>query len=986
VVGLDCYRSLRLARVQTSGHTAIAIRQPSASVVHSELVGRESEVRALRGALDRARAAEPQIVLLDGEAGSGKTFLLRTAFDGIGCPVFWGNTSEFASSEFGPVKDMMRRLAREDATRFAAVREAHPIMAVLLDDETSGVARSMKPEMYFQAIAQMLLALGGDGPAVIVLDDLHVADHATVELLDHAQSLMGSERLLLLLAHRSDDLARQHPLRRLRQQWLRRRTGVTALSLPPLGTEETLALATLRLGATPSEPLSGEILRLSGGIPLYVEELVSALIERGGVRHGADGKASASGISLAVPESFREAVLVRMAVLDPQTQRSLERAAVVGPEVDLDMLAAAVGDAAAVARLTEAHWLVDTEPGRARFRHALLREAVYGQIPWTRRRQWHADWAAALEAAGSHGSTAEHWLAAHEYERARQAFLKNAKRAGELHAHADALVFISRALELWREGVDEAGRLDALYRLANHAQFAQRSDEATRAWNEVCERAERAADWGRVGEARRRLAVLWAMAGEVERSIEEREAAAAAFMQVDRRRDTALELCAAADLLNLIAKWRAVLEVVERAWPLALETGALELQVLLQSQRGRATARMGRIDEGLADARAAVDFAEANGLAAVVGSAYQRLADCHEHGSDYGSARDIFMKAAERCALEGSPMQREACRACALAVLLQTGEWPLALRIADEVVADPASPAWARAFGIGIGGVIQAMRGEFRSARPRLRDGLRSARAVGFRSIEHALLRSLALCEWYERKPALALEHARSALRVWSQGEEVHHIVPTACILASLFASHDDAEGVAQCVRAASTAAQATGQAEALAGLAFTMGESQLVAGAAAEAAREFARALELAEGLPLPFWRACTVRRLGEAKARQTNTGSAIQHLRAAIDLFHSLGATPFVQEATKRLAGLAPDALSAADERRQHGGLTPRQRQILAHVARGGTDKEIARILRLSPRTIEMHVSRLMATLRCRTRSEAVARALEMRLLERD
>jgi DNA-binding CsgD family transcriptional regulator len=202
-------------------------------------------------------------------------------------------------------------------------------------------------------------------------------------------------------------------------------------------------------------------------------------------------------------------------------------------------------------------------------------------------------------------------------------------------------------------------------------------------------------------------------------------------------------------------------------------------------------------------------------------------------------------------------------------------------------------------------------------------------------------------------------------------------------LLATIFVSAGDEAGVAECVRAASAAAQASGQAEALAGLACTMGESQLVAGSPAQAASEFSNALELARGLQLPFWRASTLRRLAEAEARQQNTGQAIERLRAAIDLFHSLGATPFVQEATCRLAELAPQALSTADERRQHGGLTHRQRQILAHVARGGTDKEIARCLGLSPRTIEMHVSRLMATLQCRSRTEAVARAFEMRLL---
>jgi DNA-binding CsgD family transcriptional regulator len=953
-------------------------------VASATLVGRETETRTLQSALGRARAGDPQIVVLDGEAGSGKTFLLRTVLQASPVPIFWGDTSEFATSEFSPLKDLLRRLARDDAARFAALGKAHPIAAALLGHALTGDDCPTTPDALLHAVAQMVLGFAGEGPAVVVLDDLHVADHATVALLDRLGSLLRDEPLLLVLAHCSDDLARQHPLRRLRQQWLRRGAGVTAVSLPALTTAETVALAASHLGSLPSAALSDEIVRLSSGIPLYVQELVAALVERGGARQGADGKATAIENSLPVSESLREAVLLRMASLDPLTQRTLERAAVMGPEVDLDLLGEAVGDVSSVALLIEAHWLIDTEPAKARFRHALVREALYAQIPWSRRRQWHAECAAALEAAGrSPDAVAEHWLAAHEHERARRAFLARARRAGALHAHADALAFLSRALDLWREGVDDAERLDALSHFAEHAQLVRRTDDAVRAWNEVCERAERADDQSRIGEARRRLAVFWAMAGEVERSVEEREAAAAAFLRSGRRRDAALELTAAADMLNLIAKWRAVIDVVERAWPLATEAGGLELQVLLQSQRGRACARMGRIEAGLADARAAVDTAEANGLTAVVGYAYQRLADCHEHRSDYGNARDIFLKAADRCALEGSAMQYEACRACALAVLLQNGEWPLALRIADEVVSDPASPGWARIFGVGIGGVIQAMRGEFRSARPRLRDGLRTARGGGFRSIEHTFLRALAVCDWFDGKPLAAVEHGRSALKSWSEGEEVHHIVPTACLLATLFASSGDEPGVAECVRAASVAAQATGQAKALAGLAFTLGESQLVAGSATEAAREFSCALKLAEGLPLPFWRASTVRRLAEAEARRQNTQAAIQHLRNAIDTFHSLDAKPFVHEATQRLAALAPHALSAADERRQHGGLTPRQREILGYVARGGTDKEIARSLGLSPRTIEMHVSRLIATLRCRTRSEAVARATEMRLL---
>lgn len=90
---------------------------------------------------------------------------------------------------------------------------------------------------------------------------------------------------------------------------------------------------------------------------------------------------------------------------------------------------------------------------------------------------------------------------------------------------------------------------------------------------------------------------------------------------------------------------------------------------------------------------------------------------------------------------------------------------------------------------------------------------------------------------------------------------------------------------------------------------------------------------------------------------------------------MFAALGACVFLPEATTRLRAVAPEAMTAGDERRAHAGLTPRQLQILREVSRGHTDKQIARDIGLSHRTVEMHVQRLMTTLHCRTRAEAVA-----------
>ena len=212
-----------------------------------------------------------------------------------------------------------------------------------------------------------------------------------------------------------------------------------------------------------------------------------------------------------------------------------------GPRLNLLALEGMAADPADVERLAEAGWIIDTEPGHAVFRHALLREVIYGQIPWTRRRQWHADCAARLEAMGGAAELlAEHWLAAREPDaRAPRAVadgragvaaacLCRCRRTGSARARPLA------------GGLDEELRLQTLERLGECAQFAGQHDGAARAWLELCERAQRTGLTAWTGPARRRLALLHAhRSADFERSIVEREHAAEAFLADGRPIDAA---------------------------------------------------------------------------------------------------------------------------------------------------------------------------------------------------------------------------------------------------------------------------------------------------------------------------------------------------------------------------------------------------------------------------------------------------------------
>jgi DNA-binding CsgD family transcriptional regulator len=685
-----------------------------------------------------------------------------------------------------------------------------------------------------------------------------------------------------------------------------------------------------------------------------------------------------------LPQSLRDSVLLRMSALSPSAQRLAERAAVMGPRLDLRALESLAEDPADVDRLIEASWIFETAPGEAAFRHALLREVIYGQIPWSRRRQWHAACAERLQATGGPPELlAEHWLAAREPERARAALLEVVDRAWRMHAYADAASQAVRALEQWPEKADEDGRLALLERLGECAQLADSTDGALRAWRELAERAERASMPQRAARAHRHLALLHARGGDFERSVDEYERAGDAFDAAGQRLDAGQAYYAAAETSGRRNRLQRALALLDRVDSQAGPADDAALHALARSLRGRALARAGRVDEGLAVARDALAYAQAQGLASVLGLAYQRLADCHEQAGDYVQARNIFLAGADWCAIHRQPDALEACKACALPVLEQCGEWDLCLQLAAEVRADPAAPPWTRVMAQAHQGKLLACRGEHAAARPLLLGAVEDYRRLGLATGVWVTRALLALDNWWLGRPQAARDEAYAALAAAADDEEHHHVLSTLGALADVFRATGDHEGLDACLHAAVRAVRANPQPEALATLALVQGDLQWVLQRHADALSYWQTAVASFDGLPLPLARARVMRRLGEARAATGVAAGAAVALREAVDGFGRLGCQAYLREATLALRQLAPTQLNAADERQLQAGLTPRQLQILALVARGLTDKTIARDLKLSPRTVEMHVARLLATLGCRTRAEAVRRGSELGLI---
>jgi DNA-binding CsgD family transcriptional regulator len=359
------------------------------------LAGRENELALLDGYLRDLARGGGNAVLIEGEPGIGKTTLVRTAFDSLppgSCQVFWGTGDELAKEiPLSPFLDALGVRQRSANARRTAI-------AGLLRGEVATDRGADVPAM----LAEQLIALTIDEtsarPVVLVVDDLQWADPASIKLWGRLARTARQVPLLLIgltrpVPHREDILA----LRRAVDN--EARVQLTALTQP--------AVAELVKELAGGQPDIG-LLRLAEGAagnPLYLTELLAALTRSGGIAVTASGSAQLAAET--VPGSLTAAIADRLDFVSASTRDVLRAAALLGVEFAVPDLTVVLGKTVAdvVPALDEAHAtgvLTDYGNGTAlAFRHPLIREALYAELPAAVRGAWHLDAGHALAAAGA---------------------------------------------------------------------------------------------------------------------------------------------------------------------------------------------------------------------------------------------------------------------------------------------------------------------------------------------------------------------------------------------------------------------------------------------------------------------------------------------------------------------------------------------------------------------------------------------------------
>lgn len=352
-----------------------------------DLIERKDEQAALDRALTRVQHGVGGIVLLAGEAGVGKTRLLNACLARSDLLALKGRTNETAILPYSPIAAALRAYLRIRPAGLVNCGPLAPYLALLLTELGPPPAQT-DSVVLVEAICHAFTAIAWTMPTVLVLDNLQWADNATLELVPIMANALAQEQLLIIATYRSDEIGRGHPLRRLRND-LRRARLLHEIVVEPLDQADTTALATRIFRQPPGPALATTLYERTEGVPLFVEELAGTLMHRGQLHLSETGIELVPGAGMPIPDTLRDAMLLRLNGLPDSTLRLLDLAVVAGRTFDLALVAELANSTDGFDTLLESRLLVESEPGYGMFRHALTREALYSDISWVRRRALH---------------------------------------------------------------------------------------------------------------------------------------------------------------------------------------------------------------------------------------------------------------------------------------------------------------------------------------------------------------------------------------------------------------------------------------------------------------------------------------------------------------------------------------------------------------------------------------------------------------------
>jgi DNA-binding CsgD family transcriptional regulator len=946
-------RALSRQTKEKHRHSSYGVHVPA---VHG-LVGRDAELTRLTELVDALTRGTGRAVLVEGEPGIGKSSLVRAAMalaEQQDCRVHWAAADELGRAlPLRPVLDAFRGLDPVDVPRLATLRRL--LRGEVLTDVEPTAAAS---EQVFALVAELAAAT----PTVLVVDDLQWADQMTIAVWERLA--LSVSRLPLLLIGVLRPVPERDEIRTLR----RTADGSLVIRLSGLRDVAATSLLTGLAGGQPGPGLLGVASSASGN-PLYLKELVAALVRAGRVVVNAGVAELARG---PVPGTLLGAIADRLDFLPRGVRTTLRAAALLEVEFGVGDLAIVVNRRVPdlvpdIDHATAAGVLVEAGE-RLSFRHPVIRAALYDEMAPAVRQAWHRDAARAFVTAG---------VPVHRI--ARQ-LLQTISGADEgplddllsdwLADNAPALVAQAprAAVDLLRQacrgapvttrrGARLASRLaEALFQSGDHAEAERIARHAM----------EVVPDTDLLVDLHWTTAQCGAFTGQTEKVLTALSRAIALPEVSDRHRARLLVMAARAHR----ARGEVILagEVATTALATAEEIGdiwtigwSLHVLIVVSMMRGDVAAALPMFERALdvvGDDPALTDL----GLLLRINRAIA-LGDLDRYGEALDAAAHV-----RQLADRAGNLVRLAQARCALGELeFETGQWDEAL-VEVEALPDEVKDAGVRCCGRGIAAVIAFHRGDVEEARRHLRLVAPSAERLGNRVVASLTL-ARSLDHELADEPGEALEVLTVCLGQAEELDEMEDLLPEAARLAAATGASDV---LADVVARAGTIADRSRVPHRLGAAAYCRGLADDSPTVLLLAAEQYQQA-----GLPLPRARALEAAAIGFAE--RGDLDAARSAFTRADEHFDSLGASWDVGRLRAALRRYGIRRGPRARHRRASTGwdsLTTAELKVATLVAEGLSNREIAERLVVSVRTVETHMSHILGKLGMRSRVD-VARA---------